>query len=298
MNTKILTSVGCLLLLAAAMTPAVLGHDERATSPGTANGVSGRYVGAAGQSTTDRSLNNPAVIEGADVTSAGGLMNCDLEVAGPGLVKIPLDESLVDGASGGTQTNTWDDGGEGGACHTTGYDVADYNTDGCPDAIARAEDSLAGNTESGVANGDVWIGASCDWEATDDGSDLGPVTCIANGIDIPPNDALECILRLVNCLISPLTCPTMGTDSCGNDGTSDGTNFGWGGDGVAYPRVSAQFGEAFKLGGGSTDTDGDNCPDSDASASVFVFANVDVDNGTSPPTVTAYPVGSGEIWTV
>jgi hypothetical protein len=318
MNTKLLTSLGCLLLLAATMTPAVLGHDDRNDDPnvstGTTNadGVSGRYVDSAGPAISN---SGPAIIipDPTDPTTplltipsgllfVGGLMTCDAEVAGPGLVPVPADEENVDGAPSpagplgpGTLPDAttgnvggFDDGGHGGACHVGTYDVPSYNTVGCPGEFAYANDDVSG---------DVFIGASCDWEGQGgEDFDAGFLVCLANVPNTNPVDCLtqlvDIVLNIVNCALGQPTCGGgIGGDVCGGDGSADGSNYGSGNAGVAYPAGAAgssQFGEAY--GNGVADDDGDNCGSNFATASVFVFDQVDI--GTAGASLAIV----GDIW--
>lgn len=299
MNTKILTSVGCLLLLAATIAPAVLGHDDNSDDPAgaNANGVSGRYTGPAGPSTTDSALNNAAVQEGADTTNAFGNMLCDMEVAGPGSPGgAAVDEMTVDGWTGGAGTMAdastgtiggVDDGGQGGACHVNSYDEANYNTPGCNDGdVAYANDDQAG--------GNVWISASCDWETQ--GGDGGVLVCIVNGVlHASTDEIVGCVLQFVSCLTFPAACAGGSSDVCGGDGTADGANYGFGGSGVAFPTNTpgAEFGEWYNPLADSdynvAGTGDDICAQTDATEQVFVFSNVDTVNGVQPAT-------TGDIW--
>src|SRR5688500_2763173 len=114
MNTKILTSAGCLLLLAAAIAPSVLGHDERENGLGSPadlgtvdDGISGVYVGAAGPAIAIEAYANPN-----DSIATGGAF-CDFEVV-VDAEGFPLNEEDVDNGPGGQAPNTFDDGGAGG----------------------------------------------------------------------------------------------------------------------------------------------------------------------------------------
>jgi hypothetical protein len=305
MNTKILTSAGCLLMLAAAMTPAVLGHDATNSFAGINNGVSGRYVGAAGVTV----INGGGPIDVPDPTdpnapplftlpsgvlTSGGLMYCDFEVLGPGNVVAPVDEINVDQVSSGggllpdaVAGALWvpgvsgvDDGGHGGACHTNDtYAVTGYNTAGCPADTAFANDDTFGSA--------VFIGASCDWEAQ--GSDGGVSICLVNAIthaDVP--GVVECVTQLVTCLANPPACAGGANDVCGGDGSSDGTTYGFGSADYPAGGQTAQFGETYN----SPDDDGNSCGTGDASAGVFVFDTVTVNAGTPIVTVAT----AGDIW--
>jgi hypothetical protein len=274
MNTKLLTGMGCLLLLAAAISPGVVGHDERAVSKGSiADGVSGRYIGPTGAAVVPNGDANPA-----DTIGIGYGMLCDAEVAGTGASVFPQDEVRVDGVNTGNLVpDTIDDGGYGGACHTNHYGLLDYNTPGCPATTAHAYDD---------AGGDVWILASCDWKTTIGGtpSDAIFVSCVANAV-LTANVAIipGCVLAFVACVVAPVSCTVGGSIQCGSDAVADAGNWGHGNGGVSYPRT------AFLV-----DVNGvPQCQDpADATAAVFVFSGVTVDGANSH----AHPATTGDVY--
>ncbi|HUR25203.1 MAG TPA: hypothetical protein VM327_04210 [Candidatus Thermoplasmatota archaeon] len=277
MNTKLLTGAGCLLLLAAAIAPGVLGHDERtsldaahAALGAVNNGVSGRYVGAAGPAVAVDAYTNP------DDTLATGSMLCDGEVAvdQPGFA---LNEQTVDGGSGGLVPDTVDDGGQGGACHVATYQTngggtpADnYNTPGCLPTTnwAAGYDLL----------GDNWLAATCDYQTVEGGESSLEVllACVVNEVVLQTDvTALEpCVLAFVDCTLDP-TCQD-GAVSCGADGFADGIHFGYG--------SGANGAKAFFPSNPCSGV---------ATSGIFVWEMV----GTNAGLPAAYPVSVGDVYT-
>ncbi|MEA3143815.1 MAG: hypothetical protein QOG31_1139 [Thermoplasmata archaeon] len=178
-------------------------HDRWSSypAPGAAerrSGISGRYVGSTGpllEATGSQSSIFPQA--GIGPIELFGIITilCDVEVGGNGQAPDPdLDETTVDGTAGGGGAGTttggvpnalWDDGGIGGACHTStyGYDNAAhtlYNSPGCPTGdYAMAEDILLGDS--------VEIGVGCDntiaAPGNNDGPDVqGALGCVINEV--------------------------------------------------------------------------------------------------------------------
>jgi hypothetical protein len=175
-------------------------------------GVSGRYVGSAffanaigGSSenslfplaTVPNPL-NPTLGPATFTLLPNGIFSsltgpfCDFEVQGDGRHVDPNDETTVDGFVGAPTATIpnglWDDGGQGGACHTTGYNEAadpaapptyqgNDNNPGCPSGkYARAEDAVSGDS--------VWIATSCDIAHPDISSSPSLTNCWINGIGL------------------------------------------------------------------------------------------------------------------
>lgn len=229
--------------------PGAEAHDDAGSRAGDVDdGVTGNFVGAAGTYTN---------VNGYETYQ--GTMTCDREVGGDGSSVQPADEVTVDGSPGGSlPDSTWNDGGNGGACHTIDYGVPSYNTSGCLDDGARA--SQVGGTA-------VWIAAGCDWKT--DGIACNPsavrggtTMCTIGGTHGDP----------------PCTLPPCEL-SCGADGVVDAFNFGPGNTRVPYP-----FGGVI----------GDGCSPEDAIMAVFVF-DATIVQGT---TTTTYKTTNGAIWQV
>jgi hypothetical protein len=176
------------------------------------NGVSGRYVGSAffanavgGSSenslfplATVPNPANPTVGPPTFTLLPGGIFSsltgpfCDFEIAGDGSNYDTSDETWVDAfnavAAGGPNSvpnGLWDDGGQGGACHTTGYNPAPGagkyagadNTPGCPAGdYARAEDAVSGDS--------IWIATSCDVTKPVIGDSPSLTNCLENRIGL------------------------------------------------------------------------------------------------------------------
>jgi hypothetical protein len=309
MNNKIMTGMGCLLLLAAAIAPSVLGHSERAATPLNSYtppygaDVSGRYVGAAG----------PAIAIDAYVQAspeynvlAAGFMLCDMEVQVDDLT-WPGNENTVDGTGTGTGVpDLVDDGGLGGACHSNGYTTGAFNTFDC----GSGQTALADN---GLVT-DVWIGASCDWKTDEGGTSSGTTLqlCLVNGVlafnplepPVPTGAVgeaqvlVDCVLQFVDCLLDPTCGATGAVESCGADNTADAIDFGYG---------SASFNAAvFPTNTGIVNPPpGVTGPCADGAAAVFVFDAVATNGGSyvegnyvpDATSIQVYLGGAGDIWT-
>jgi hypothetical protein len=210
--------------------PAGCPTEDRGAGPGVApyGGVSGRYLGSAfvanavgGSSesslfplaTVPNPL-NPTLGPATFTLLPGGLFAsltgpfCDLEVEGDGRHVDPMDETTVDAFVGATTATIpnglWDDGGQGGACHTTGYNAAPDgatftynggdNTPGCPAGeYARAEDAVGGDS--------VWIATSCDVSHPVISISPSLINCLENGIVLQRNWA-----SLTQCFNSTYGC--------------------------------------------------------------------------------------------
>lgn len=236
-DKKLTALAGSVLLLAAAM-PFAMAH-----GPGN-DDVSGTYYGSAAAYVDSPTLGG---------VSSFAFALCDVEVLSSGDPNDPLrilDEGDVDGTSTGgvLPEGTFDDGGVGAACHTNGhYADPGYNTPGC------SGDSFANDLAFGGA---VWIGAACDWKATDSGP--GFTTCVTNELISSPTVAglSDCVNNLLG---GPSPVPG-DFESCGNDGVADSVDYDTGSNGATY-------------GNGAV---ADGCdPVLDASAVTFVFPYVD-----------------------
>jgi hypothetical protein len=309
MNHKMMSAAGCLFLLAAAMVPTVLGHDDNLSRAGDKNdGVAGTFFGPAGVYVAFNGNDIPTdPPTDPDFSVSGGSMFCDVEVLGDGTSEQEPDETVVDGepvAVGTVPDGTFDDGGDGGACHTNHYDYdnngvdgpgSGYNTPGC-DATEAFANNLGGT--GGIAA--PWVVASCDWKTSTGGTPDSAIleTCLINGIldgiDDQPAEAIACVLTFITCSTAPVSCTDDATESCGSDAVADGANFGNGNAGVPYPRGvddTAPF---------ETDDDdtflGDelDCPESDATMAAFMFNGVTVSQTGTP--VTVNPAIQGDIW--
>jgi hypothetical protein len=280
MNHKMMSGTGCLLLLAAALVPKALGHDDNQSRPNDVDGgVTGQFYGPAGYYVSlDPGLYDPTSGDpvSLDCFVAQGRMNCDREVSGDGSSGLMIgDETRVDGTQHGSNTmqdGTFDDGGFGGACHTSSADYAfqGYNSPGCVDDGARAS-----NFDVGVGIASPWVGAACDWK-----TESGATPC-----DPLPNTG-----GTTRCTSS--TCISPCTFSCGSDGIMDGINFGFGHYRVAYPYTSAT-GSANSFTG-----DGLGCLSSEATMAAFVFNGVTVTQVGTSVTPTVNSAIQGEIWQV
>jgi hypothetical protein len=319
MNTKLLTSAGCLLLLAAAIAPSVLGHSERPAAllndydPANYQGindVSGRYTGASGPAIAIEAYNQASPLY--NVLAAGSML-CDAEVVTDDTTN-PANEDKVDGNSAGhagAAPDTVDDGGQGGACHSNTYTTGIFNSFGCqPTPRAFGYNDL-GN--------EIWLGASCDWK-TDQGGTSSTQTfelCVVNGVlafnplEPPvPTGALgelqvlvDCVTQLVDCLLDPACGATGATETCGADHTADAIDFGYGMGNLNPAVFPANTGVYFGTPNHA------NCPN-DGAAAVFVFDAVGTNGGSIvdpdgagplpgayvPGTVQVYPAGNGDIW--
>lgn len=265
MNTKLMTGLGCLLLVAGALAPNVLGHQAGGTA-----GVYGTYYGAAGPAVLPNGHSAP------EETLSAGQMLCDMEVLGSGGAPDPdFDEVDVDHSAGGNMADgTFDDGGQGGACHTNHYGWAPYNTDGCLQSTAFATD-----VDAAV---DPWIGASCDFETVTGGTPQSQIftTCVVN--EILTQDVLgivDCATAFLACTTSPVGCASGGVRTCGADAIADGINYGHGSAGVAFPYSSgsAHQGTAFEDATDDEAVIDIDCSSADATSAVFVFSAVSPD---------------------
>lgn len=330
MNTKLMTSIGCLLLAAAAIAPTVVvGHSERDPITGDASGypggvdtslicpdlaepncgVSGRYVGGAGPAVAIEAYTNPQ-----DTLATGGML-CDAEVVvdsntAPDNV---ANEKLVDGvvhseaANGGGLEDFWDDGGQGGACHTSHYTTGGFNTLGCYSGLQASAGAHSG--------ADVWIGASCDWKEDQGGtsSEASLILCLTNALlafnpfaILGPNPPLttpdlvafaveiqafiDCVFAYRDCLLDPTCGPTDPTEICNPDGFSDAINYGYGSGNDAAANFPTNTGIYYVEPPGTPDPRADDC--ADGPAAVFVWDTV-ATNGGIPE---VYPAFTGEIW--
>lgn len=248
MNKKnTLVGLGGITLVVALLSPA-MAH----TSPSDPD-VSGNYYGS-----INPYIDSPTLFPTGPYASM--TMLCDMEVLGDGASPSPLDEEDVDGTSGGAMPDgTFDDGGIGGACHTSDlYSYADYNTPGCDNSLGEA------HAVDAVYGGSVWIGAACDWKS--DGSARSLTTCVVGELRAGAD-----VSQLADC-VNEFNAGT----TCGSDGTPDHVNFGYGGSGVPFTNNAAA----------------DGCdPVTDASASVYVFNHVEE---TSPLSATVATIG--HIW--
>ncbi|MHB1261038.1 MAG: hypothetical protein ACYC2H_04910 [Thermoplasmatota archaeon] len=308
MNHKMLSAAGCLLLLAAAMVPTALGHNDRVNGDtsvyGTFYGPAGYFVEFNGPEVDDPTSSDPADVISTDFTSAAGSMLCDMEVLGDGTSHQEPDESRVEGHATGVGQmldGTFDDGGQGGVCHTGHYAHQDYNTLGCVDDGARA------NNVAPLAA--PWLGTTCDWKTVEGGTPQTTILtgCLINGIldgiEDQPGEAIACVLAFVECTANPLTCADDGTESCGYDSVADAINFGAGNSRVPYPAVHnagwRTTGAEDTPLGESYGEDGilSSCA---ATMAVFTFDAVRVtDNGLpNAPTVAVNPAVQGLIWQV
>lgn len=225
------------------------------------DGVSGTYYGPAGAY-----IDSPTIFTTANPFVTGAML-CDAEVLGTGSSPSPQDEEKVDDADGGmVPDGTFDDGGQGGACHTQDhYENEGYDTPGC-EGTAFAKDAVSG--------GDVWIGAACDWKATDTGPGL--VTCAVNEVlGWNLSDPPSIIPGLADCASN--FGDGGGTfQSCGSDGVADSIGYDHGTNGVTFVNGAA----------------GDNCdPDTDPSAAVFVFEYVNEGDEENNPEVIPATAG-------
>jgi hypothetical protein len=190
------------------------------------NGVSGTYIGPSGAF-----VYSDIPFPGDLPRISASVAECNLETLSSGEPTDPLrilDESTVDSAygnGGAIPDGTWDDGGIGGACHSTHYADATYNTLGCG-GIAHAEDAVTGS--------EVWTSAACD-DISYFG--LGTATCLSNVASAGLNDLGSC-LDTVTCVINQ-SCGVGTLAFCGADGQADAVSYGEGGgnngEGVPYP---------------------------------------------------------------
>ncbi|MHB1261831.1 MAG: hypothetical protein ACYC2H_08975 [Thermoplasmatota archaeon] len=302
MNHKMLSAAGCLFLLAAAMVPTALGHDDNLTRAGDVDaGVAGTFYGTAGYYVSfngqTQNLPDPVGPVDPDFLSAAGSMLCDMEVLGDGTSPQEPDEGRVDGEkySGNmVKDGTFDDGGQGGVCHTNHYDFDhsgpdyEYNTPGCVDDGAKA------NNVAPLAP--PWVGAACDWKTVEGGTPASDIFtgCLINGIidgvNDQPGEAVNCVLAFVDCTANPLTCASDGTESCGGDSTADGINFGVGSSRTPYPYAIPA--------GNSFTNDGLSCVQTDATMSAFMFSGVSVTLVGTTLTHKENPAVQGDVWQV
>lgn len=208
-------------------------------------GVSGTYVGAAGLLAGGEVF--PRSIPGATLCPPGycAVANalCDFEVLGSGAPEDPLkilDENWVDqgtssgGPNGGiVPDGTWDDGGQGGACHVSMYAEEDYNTVGC---------AGSSHAEDGISGANVWMLVSCDAETS---VGVGMVSCVINAAAQGGSNLAQCISGFEDlpCVVEQ-TCGVGTFASCGADGQADAVNLGQGGGnggiGVLYPAFGIE----------------------------------------------------------
>lgn len=253
----------CSLFLVAAGAPTALAHWDSGdtTTPGVSDhpnvdtgGVAGDVVGVAG----------PAVVDtGGNAAGAAGMALCDVEVGEVDGDPGPQNEGDVDENEGPGEVpdHTWDDGGQGAACHVASYAESNWNTEGCGDTTDHGEAHAAGPA------GPVYVGAACDIGSQNSGSanPTAPVSvavCVVNQVlEGTPGEFVPCL--------DPLT-DTSGTGfaSCQQDGTSDATNLGYADNsgGVLVPSKT----DAQSAVGGTTD-----CT-TVGSTTVFVFEAVDL----------------------
>jgi hypothetical protein len=307
-KTSLVTALSCLLLALAPLgaahltNPAGSATSEALTGDGcryrgtlagnggscpTNSGVSGTYIGAAGVAVSGDifplSINAVVTVCPLGYCSVANSY-CDLEGLDESAPDNPLkalDESTVDGTPGNggmVDDGTWDDGGQGGACHTNGYGDASYNTLGCS-GTSHAED--AGSEYH------VWISASCD--DSSQVSDGGPVLCLVIAIQSGGNGGDGCVLDAL--------CEGCGEfASCGADGTADEVNLGEGGgdfDEAASTQVPFSNDPSAPGGGVPYPLDIAAC-DPFATAATFVFEGVEANAGIgSDPAGVEYTTAVG-----
>ena len=318
MNTKLLTGMGCLLLLAAVASPGVFAHDDTCYycdhTHDKPDGVVGTYVGSAGPA-----LALDAYVYPQDTLAAGSML-CDAEVVfDDNTVPLGLaNEPTVDGnptIGNGviTPDGRWDDGGQGGACHVATYGTGIFNTRGCLGGnIARGETTATGS--------DVWLAAGCDWKIDEGGtsSDQTLLSCIINEVILQtdPLALLDCIAQFVDCLLDPACGATGATQTCGVDSSADAVNFGYGLGTAGVDAIFPSNGGIFN----GPPPGHEDCVDADdvgqvgsddSTAMIFVFDTIATNGGdyvdpdpededpavTGVPHVDVYPALTGMVWT-
>lgn len=245
------------------------GDDDKPLSV-TTDGVAGRVVGVAGHSTVD---------VGGNVEVAMAIGGCDFEVAdvtgggAPQANEVEVDENPTNGA---VPDNTWDDGGEGAACHSTAYANSGWNTEGCGEATDHAE--ARANPRSPVLG--AFLGVGCDIGTMPSRYSVG--NTIAYGV------------CLINTMMSsgpkPIQCldafRTPDFRNCQNDGVVDAINYGYANE-ASGPPVPTKT-ETQQASGSYLD-----CSDTAGETALFVLEDVDQgtpsDSGSGPAT---------HVWTV
>ena len=235
---KLVTAIGCLVMLGAAIVPAAYAHGNSGAHPEPWTGTAGQppaadtqpsgwYYGSVSawaqlqDNPPPPALNpggacpiavNPAIDPALNAilcsaldpsfTLAAADALCDMEVAGTGGGDA-VDEVQVDAngiGPGMAPDGTFNDGGIGAVCHTHAgyYSLAGYNTPGCPAGTATAEDAVVGTG--------VWISTSCDDSQPSATTPLLTIvlsgeTCTANGVlTANVNTIVGCAENLSACL--------------------------------------------------------------------------------------------------
>ncbi|MHB1262413.1 MAG: hypothetical protein ACYC2H_11940 [Thermoplasmatota archaeon] len=301
MTHKLLQAFAASLLVLAASTPTALAHGYKIGLFGqVVDGVAGTYYGSAEYFVSIQGeLDAPPT--NIDFVMARPMMLCDLEVGGDGTSEQEPDETVVDSEPveiGLVPDGTFNDGGNGGACHTNHYEYRNdywlpttdfkYNTPGCLDDGARANNINPFNAP--------WVGASCDWKTVWGGTPRAEVliACLppirASSIDSVVPKTLDCGFSELDCTANPLTCTQEGVEHCGSDFYPDGINFGKGNSRTPYPHTTPT-GQSFS-------NDGLGCHWTDATMAAFVFTGVIVVQEGIDIGVTIQPALQGDIWQI
>lgn len=287
---KMKAIIGSMALVAVALAPLALAHDDDTQHPaaavvgshGSGNGdrVSGYYykdvsalVGHTGMDVDEETTTS--------FTFGAANALCDMEVLSPG-ADDPLnaiDEPEVDGTENtdSLTTTLFNDGGVGAVCHTHDgyYANEDYNTSGCEYEPASGAD---------VSTRHVWITTVCDYGYATGGIGLVSYlqSCANNLLTGEPLNLVTCVTNVANCFTSsPAACPLdtgfeCGTDEAGAGGVQTAGQSGWNNQdgGVLFDQVPAP------------------CLNEDGAAAVFVWTAVFVDSvGGTPVDVSVPTVG-------
>lgn len=262
---------------------------------GTNDRVSGWYYGPAGVYVQATIPSGDEEDPEQTLFAGGGLMNCDFEVLAGDVNEEVVDDTenndfvLADG--------TFNDGGQGGACHVGagGYNDAALETPGCAQYTtnAFAEDAVFGS--------EVWTSATCDWKTpvVPDGEETPPeeivlgvvdtattfALCMANTVSgalpsLPDTDDFTAaMLEGVDCVQVFIDC-TVGSEAdtvC--DEAAEGATFVCGGDNSAD---AGEWGEGDGMFFGETDPDNDyaepHAPDDFASTYGVPFPAADAED--------------------
>lgn len=158
----------------------------------------------------------------------------------------PGNEEVIDHqpAPGSVEDGTWDDGGNGGACHRSDYgEPSEYNVAGCGENDYNNERTPSAHAEDKTSGSRVWIGAACDVYTNYYGNPQSGEMCVTNRmgwggtVDVldPTSNVIieDCIGQAEELTGFP---PVL---LCGPDGIADIVNYGPGGGslgvGVPYP---------------------------------------------------------------
>ncbi|HEX2065202.1 MAG TPA: hypothetical protein VHI93_00165 [Candidatus Thermoplasmatota archaeon] len=292
------------------------------------SGVSGSYVGPSGfvlQGDAFPITVNPDLVTICPAGfCAAALMLCDVEVLSAGTTDVGdfEDEQVVDNdeTDGLVPDGTWDDGGFGGACHTSHYDRNNFQCDifdpaydrhdPVPNECASFNTYQCGGTSHAqdlLSAHNVWILAACDYQTVVT-EDLCTVSELLAGPT--PEELQECLDR-ITCLAEPDGCDVAEVLTCEADGSADAANLGQGGGHFFNHNKKLPSGLGTTKTEKPKDVDGvpyprNECPlrpdpqdptTDHATAATFVLVGVDVKAGTylNDGVSTGDPDGDGPL---